>query len=152
MDRLKTPSRSRPRSFSADAERRIRSFLRGFGVADEAVLKELVKRLRRMAPSASTAEIDAAAGLWFADFLGRPESEADKALAVGRVAWLTARAGKRWPLALFADAPPATLAEAIRRGLPALPPSILGDAMPAATLAPPRLRGAAAKPLRARPA
>jgi hypothetical protein len=152
MDRLKNPSRSRPRSFSADAERRLRSFLRGFGVEDEAVMKELVRRLARMAPAASPAQIDAAASLWFADLLGRPESEAGLALAAGRVAWLAARAARRWPLALFADAPPAPLAEVLRRGLPALPPATLGDLMPAATLAPPRLRPAAAKPLRARPA
>ncbi|HEY7609811.1 MAG TPA: hypothetical protein VIF14_11320 [Alphaproteobacteria bacterium] len=153
MDRLKTPSRSRSRSFSADAERRLRSFLRGFGVEDEAALRELVRRLGRMAPAASPAQIDAAAGLWFADLLGRPDSEAGLALAAGRVAWLTTRAGKRWPLALFADAPPAPLAEALRRGVPALPPTLLADSMTAATLAPPRLfRPPAAKPLRVRPA
>ncbi len=97
-------------------------------------------------------QIDAAAGLWFADLLGRPESEAAKALAAGRVAWLTTRAARRWPLALFADAPPVALAEVLRRGLPSLPPAILGDAMPAAELARPRLRQFALKPLRARTA
>ena len=152
MERLKNPSRGRPRSFSAEAERRFRSFLRGFGVEGDAALKELVRRLGRMAPAAGRAEIDAAAGLWFADLLGRPESEADRALAAGRVAWLTTRAAKRWPLALFAEAPPLALTEVLRRGLPTLPPAILGDAMPAAELEPQRLRPYAAKPLRARTA
>lgn len=152
MDRLKTLSRSRARSFSAEAERRFRSFLRGFGVEDEAVLKELVRRLSRLAPSAAPAQIDEAAGLWFADVLGWPESEAARALAAGRVAWLTTQAARRWPLALFADAPPLLLSESLRRGLPALPPPLLGDAMPAAELKPRRLPSFAAKPLRARTA
>lgn len=152
MDRLKSPSRSRQRSFSAEAERRFRSFLRGFGVEDEATLKELVRRVSRMAPAATRSQIDAAAGLWFADLLGLSESEAMRALAAGRVAWLTSRAAKRWPLALFADAPPAALAEVVRRGLPALPPPILGDTMREAVLSPQRLRPVAAKPLRARTA
>ena len=152
MDRLKTPSRGRARSFSAEAERRFRSFLRGFGVEDEATLKELVRRLGRMAPAASPAQIDAAAGVWFADLLDRPESEAARALAAGRVAWLVTRAARRWPLALFAEAPPLTLSEVLRRGLPALPPAVLGDAMPPAELEPRRLPSAVAKPLRARTA
>ena len=150
MDRLKTPSRGRARSFSAEAERRFRSFLRGFGVEDEAVLKDLVRRLGRMAPSTAPAEIAAAAGLWFAELLGRPESEAARALAAGRVAWLTTGAARRWPLALFADSPPPALAEMLRRGVPALPPTILGDAMYPAELKPIRLPKPAAKPLRAR--
>lgn len=152
MERLKTPGRGRARSFSAEAERRFRSFLRGFGIEDEAVLKEIVRRLSRMAPVASPAQIDTAAGLWFADLLGQPESEAARALAAGRVAWLTARAARRWPLALFAETPPPALAEILRRGLPALPPAILGDTMPPAELWPPRLSPAVAKPLRARTA
>jgi hypothetical protein len=152
MDRLKSPSRSRLRSFSAEAERRFRSFLRGFGVEDEVALKELVRRLSRMAPAATPGQIDAAAGLWFADLLGLPENETARALAAGRVAWLTSRAARRWPLALFADAPPVALAEVVRRGLPALPPTILGDTMPEAALSPQRLRPLAAKPLRARTA
>jgi hypothetical protein len=152
MDRLKNPSRGRPRSFSAEADRRFRSFLRGFGVEDETVLKELTRRLGRMAPTAGRAQIDSAAGLWFTDLLGRPESEAARALAAGRVAWLTTRAAKRWPLALFADAPPLALAESLRRGLPTLPPAILADAMGPAELAPQRLRPFAAKPLQARTA
>lgn len=152
MDRLKTPSRSRARSFSAEAERRFRSFLRGFGVEDETVLKELVRRLSRLAPSAMPAQVDAAAGLWFADVLGWPESEAARALAAGRVAWLTTQAARRWPLALFADAPPVLLSEFLRRGLPKLPPPLLGDAMPAAELKPQRLPSFAVKPLRARTA
>jgi hypothetical protein len=152
MDRLKNPSRSRPRSFSADAERRIRAFLRAFGVEDEASLKELTRRIGRMAPAGLPTQIDAAAGLWFADLLGLPEAMADKALAAGRVAWLTAHAGRRWPLALFADAPPMALAEAVRRGVPALPPALLDDSMQPAELAPRRPRHAVAKPLRARTA
>ena len=152
MDRLKNPSRGRPRSFSADAERRMRAFLRAFGVNDDAALKELARRIGRMAPTGSPAQIDAAAGLWFADLLGWPEAMAAKALAAGRVAWLTAHAGRRWPLALFADAPPMALAEAVRRGLPALPPAIFGDTMQPAELTPQRLRLAVAKPLRARTA
>jgi hypothetical protein len=152
MDRLKNPSRGRPRSFSADAERRMRAFLRAFGVGDDAALKELARRIGRMAPTGLPAQLDAAAGLWFADLLGWPEAMADKALAAGRVAWLTAHAGRRWPLALFADAPPMALAEAVRRGVPALPPAILGDSMPLAELAPQRLRHGVAKPLRARTA
>jgi hypothetical protein len=152
MDRLKTPSRGRARSFSAEAERRFRSFSRGFGIEDEAVLKELVRRLGRMAPAASPAQIDAAAGLWFADLLGQPEREAARALAAGRVAWLVTRASRRWPLALFAEAPPVALAEVLRRALPALPPAILGDAMPPAQLKPQRLPSTVAKPLRARTA
>ena len=152
MERLKSPSRSRARSFSAEAERRFRSFLRGFGVEDEAAMKELVRRLGRLAPAAAPTQIDAAAGLWFADLLGQPERDAARALAAGRVAWLTTRAAKRWPLALLADAPPVALAEALRRGLPALPPPILGDAMPEAVLAPQRPRAFPAKPLRARTA
>jgi len=152
MDRLKTPSRSRARSFSAEAERRFRSFLRGFGIEDETVLKELVRRIGRTAPAASPAQIDAAVGLWFADLLGQPESEAARALAAGRVAWLTTGAARRWPLALFADAPPPVLAEVLRRALPALPPAILGDAMPPAELEPRRLPSFAAKPLRTRTA
>ena len=152
MDRLKNPSRGRPRSFSADAERRIRAFLRAFEIEDEPALKELARRLGRLAPAASAAQLDTAAGLWFADMLGLSESEAARALAAGRVAWLTTHAARRWPLALFADAPPIALAESLRRGLPALPPAILGDAMQAAELAPPRLRSMTAKPLRARTA
>jgi hypothetical protein len=149
MDRLKNPSRSRARSFSAEAERRFRSFLRGFGIENEAVLKELVRRLGRMAPAAAPAQIDAAAGLWFADLLGLPEREAPRALAAGRVAWLTTQAARRWPLALFADASPLVLSEALRRGTPMLPPPVLGDAMPAAELKPQRLPSIAARPLRA---
>jgi hypothetical protein len=152
MERLKSPSRSRARSFSAEAERRYRSFLRGFGVKDEAAMKELVRRLGRLAPAAAPTQIDAAAGLWFADLLGQPESDAARALAAGRVAWLTTRAARRWPLALFAEAPPVALVEVLRRGLPALPPPILGDAMPEAALSPQRLRPFPAKPLRARTA
>lgn len=152
MERLKNPSRGRPRSFSADAERRMRAFLRAFGVNDDAALKELARRIGRMAPTGLPAQIDAAAGLWFADLLGWPEAMAGKALAAGRVAWLTAHAGRRWPLALFADAPPMALAEAVRRGVPALPPTILGDTMQPAELAPQRLRLPVAKPLRARTA
>lgn len=152
MDRLKPLNRSRTRSFSAEAERRFRSYLRAFGVEDQAALKELVRRLARMAPAATPREIDAAAGLWFADLLGWPESEAARALAVGRVAWLTTQATRRWPLALFADAPPLTLAEALRRGIPALPPPLLGDPMPPAELRPQRLPSFAGKPLRARAA
>ncbi len=152
MDRLKTPSRSRARSYSAEAERRFRNYLRGFGIEDETTLKELVRRLGRMAPSAAPTAIDTAAGLWFAEVLGRPESEAARALAVGRVAWLTTGAARRWPLALFADMPPPALAELLRRSVPALPPAILGDAMHPAELQPPRLIRHAAKPLRARAA
>ena len=152
MDRLKSPSRSRARSYSAEAERRFRSFLRGFGVEHEVAMKELVRRLSRMAPVAAPAQIEAAAGLWFADLLGQPESEAGRALAAGRVAWLTIRAARRWPTALFGDTPPAALTELLRRALPALPPPILGDAMPEAALAPQRLRAFPAKPLRARTA
>jgi hypothetical protein len=152
MDRLKNPSRGRPRSFSAEAERRLRAFLRGFGVEDEASLKELARRLNRRVPGASLGQLESMAGHWFADLLGRPENEAAKALAAGRVAWLTTRAARRWPLALFADAPPAALGEALRRGVPMLPPAILGDTMPAAEFARPRLRQFAAKPLRARTA
>ncbi len=149
MDRLKSPSRSRARTFSAEAERRFRSFLRGFGVEDEAVLKELVRRLGRMAPTATRAQIEAAAGLWFADLLGLPESEVARSLAAGRVAWLMTGAARRWPLALFAEAPPVALAEAVRRGMPTLPPQLLGDAMPPAELKPQRTPQLAAKPLRA---
>lgn len=152
MDRLKNPSRGRSRSFSADAERRVRAFLRAFGVEDEAALKDLVRRIGRMAPAGLPTQIEAAAGLWFADLLGLPEAMADKALAAGRVGWLAAQAGKRWPMALFADAPPMALAEALRRGVPALPPMLLNDIMPPAELAPQRPRGAVAKPLRARTA
>jgi hypothetical protein len=132
MERLKSPSRSRARSFSAEAERRYRSFLRGFGVKDEAAMKELVRRLGRLAPAAAPTQIDAAAGLWFADLLGQPESDAARAL--------------------FAEAPPVALVEVLRRGLPALPPPILGGAMPEAALSPQRLRPFPAKPLRARTA
>lgn len=152
MDRLKTPSRGRARSFSAEAERRFRSFLRGFGIEGEAVQKELVRRLGRMAPAATPAQIEAAAGLWFADLLGLPEREAPRALAAGRVAWLTTQAARRWPLALFADASPLVLAEALRRVTPMLPPPLLGDAMPAAELKPRRLPSFAAKPLQTRTA
>lgn len=152
MDRLKAPSRARMRSFSAEAERRFRSYLRGFGIEDEAVLRELVRRLGRMAPSGTAAAIDTAAGLWFAELVGRPENEAARTLAAGRVAWLTAGAARRWPLALFADAPPPALAEMLRRGMPALPPANLGDAMQPAELRPPRLTKPVAKPLRARAA
>lgn len=152
MDRLRRPSRGRPRSFSADAERRFRSFLRGFGIEDEPALKELARRLGRMAPATSAAAVDAAAGLWFVDLLGVPESEAEKALAAGRVAWLTSHAAKRWPLALFADAPPAALAEALRRVLPSLPPATLADTMAAADLARTRPRHLVAKALRPRTA
>ena len=152
MDRLKTTTRARTRSLSVEAERRFRNYLRGFGVEDEAALKELVRRLGRMAPAATPAQIDAAAGLWFADLLGLPESEAPRALAAGRVAWLAAQAARRWPLMLFADGAPATLTEALRRGLPALPPPLLGDPMHAAELEPPRLPSFAVKPLRPRAA
>jgi hypothetical protein len=105
-----------------------------------------------MAPGGTAAQIDAAAGLWFADLLGMPEHEAARALAAGRVAWLTTQAARRWPLALFADAPPVLLAEALRRGLPALPPPLLGDAMPPAELRYRRPPAFSAKPLRARAA
>lgn len=152
MDRLRNPSRGRPRSVSADAERRLRGFLRGFGIDDEHPLRELTRRLGRMAPTASAKAIDAAAGHWFAGLLGLPESGAEMALAVGRIAWLASHAGKRWPLALFADAPPAALAETLRRSLPALPPTNLADTMAAADLAWARPRHAVAKPLRARTA
>ena len=152
MDRLKSPSRGRPRSFSAEADRRFRSYLRAFGVENDAALKDLVRRLGRMAPAATPAQIDAAAGLWFADLLGQAESEAPRALAAGRVAWLTIRAARRWPTALFGDTPPVALTELLRRALPALPPPILGDTMPTAELAPRRLPHLAAKPLRARTA
>ncbi len=152
MERLKHPARGRPRSFSAEADRRMRLFLRAFGIEDEAQLKELARRLGRMAPTATIAEIDEAAGLWFAEFLGWPESDAAKALAAGRVAWLTTRAARRWPLALFADVPPPALAETLRRALPSLPPATLGDAMLPADLAPLRLRHYAARPLRPRAA
>lgn len=152
MDRLKIPSRSRARSFSAEAERRFRNFLRGFGIEDESSLKELVRRLSRLAPSATPAQIDAAAGLWFADVLGWPDSESARALAAGRVAWLIIKAARRWPLALFADAPPLVVSEALRRGLPTLPPPLLGDAMHPAALKPRRLPAFSAKPLRARTA
>jgi hypothetical protein len=152
MDRLKNPSRGRPRSFSAEADRRLRSFLRGFGAEDAAVLKELARRLGRMAPGAHQPEIDAAAGLWFADLFGWPENAGAKALAAGRVAWLSIGAARRWPLALFADAPPVALAEALRRRLPPLPPAMLGDAMAPAELARTRVPAEAVKPLRARTA
>lgn len=142
MERLKLPSRprtrSRSRSKSADAERRLRVFLRGFGIESDAAMTDLVRRLGRMAPASGGTTIDEAAGRWFAALLGRPETDAAKALAAGRVAWLAADAATRWPLALFGEVPP-VLIEAIRRAAPALPPAILGDAMPAAPLEPPRL-------------
>jgi len=150
MDRLRSPSRSRPRAFSADAERRARTFLRGVGVEDEYALRELARRLTRLAPGGGADALAGAAGRWFANLLGRPEIEADKALAAGRVAWLSAEAGKRWPVALFADSPPLALAEQLRRNLPALPPADLAHAMPPAELAPPRLRGLVLKPARLR--
>ena len=150
MDRLRSPSRSRPRAFSADAERRVRAFLRGFGVEDEYALRELTRRLGRMAPGTSAEGLAGVAGRWFAQLLGRPEIEADKALAAGRVAWLAAEVGKRWPIALLADMPPLALSEQLRRNLPALPPSDLATAMPPADLAPARLRGLVLKPARLR--
>lgn len=139
MDRLRSPSRTRPRTRSADAERRLRGFLRGFGIDDDAALRELVRRLARLAPGGTSAALEEAAGRWFASVLGQPENDLRKALAAGRVAWLDAGAGRRWPLALFGEPPP-VLIESIRRTLPMLPPAMLGDAMPAAPLLPPRLR------------
>jgi hypothetical protein len=150
MDRLRNSSRGRPRALSADAERRVSAFLRGFGIDDEPASKELARRLGRLAPAGSASALDAAAGLWFADLLGLPESEGAKALAAGRVAWLAVHAGKRWPSALLADAVPAALAEALRRGLPALPPAGLADAMPAADLTRARLRHLVTRPARLR--
>ncbi len=152
MDRLKFPNRSRTRPYSAEAERKFRSFFRGFGIEDDAAMKELIRRLGRLAPSGAAGDIDAAAGRWFADVLGRPESEAARALAAGRVAWLVAQAGRRWPLTLLSDTPPLAVTEALRRGLPALPPPLLGDPMPAAELERRRLPSFAARPLRARTA
>jgi len=149
MDRLKNPSRGRPRSRSADAERRLRTFLRGFGIENETALRELVRRLARMAPAGGTAAIEESAGRWFAAVLGQPQRDLAKALAAGRVAWLTADAGRRWPLALFGETPP-VLTEAIRRAAPALPPAMLRDAMPAAPLTPPRLRDLVPAPARLR--
>jgi len=154
MDRLRSPSRSRSRSLSAEAERRVRSFLRGLGVEDGHALKELARRLARSGAGAHRDSLEAAAGRWFAYVFGWPEASAAKALAAGRVAWLAADAGKRWPHALFTDTPPMALTEVLRRSLPALPPAILDTAMPAAELAHARVRQIFTRParLRARPA
>ena len=151
MDRLKSPSRGRLRPRSADAERRMRTFLRAFGIENETAMRELVRRVARMAPDGSAAAIDEAAGRWFAGVLGQPEREFRKALAAGRVAWLAAAAGRRWPLALFGEAPP-VLTETIRSAAPVLPPAMLGDPMPAAPLTPPRLRDLVPLPARPRTA
>lgn len=148
MDRLRSPSRAR--SHSADVERRVRAFLRSFGIEDENALRELVRRLARLAPGGQPDALEAAAGGWFASLLGKPEAEADMAFAAGRVAWLSGQAGKHWPLALFAEAAPVTVVEVLRRQLPAFPPATLGDAMPPAELAPPRLRHLLSKPARLR--
>ena len=147
MERLKSPSRLRSRS--ADAERRLRTFLRGFGVENDAALRELVRRLARMAPAGGVVAIEDAAGRWFAAVLGAPETNLRKALAAGRLAWLSADAGRRWPLALFGEMPP-VLAETIQRAAPVLPPALLGDAMPPAPLMPPRLRDVVSMPVRPR--
>jgi hypothetical protein len=137
----------------------VRAFLRGFGIADDYALRELARRLARLAPEAlapgaGTGALEAVAGRWFASLLGLPEIEAPRALAAGRLAWITTDAAGRWPTALFADAPPAVLVERLRRSVPALPPADLGDAMPPADLAWVRPRVPALKParLRARPA
>jgi hypothetical protein len=155
MDRLKSPSRSRSRSFSADAERRVRGFLRGFGIADEHALRELTRRLARLAPAAiapgaGSAALEAAAGRWFASLFGLAEIDAPKALAAGRLAWLATDAARRWPVALFADAPPAVLVEQLRGSAPTLPPPELGDPMRPADVAWVRPRVPALKPARLR--
>src|SRR5690606_7338548 len=97
MDRLKTASRPRSRVPTLDVERRIKSFIRAFGVADEATLRETARRLARLSPDGDPRALDAAAGAWFARLFGWPEADSAKALAVGKVAWLCAGAGVRWP-------------------------------------------------------
>jgi hypothetical protein len=79
------------------------------------------------------------------------EIDAPKALAAGRLAWLASDAAKRWPVALFADAPPPALVEQLRRNVPALPPVDLADAMAPADVAWVRPRAPALKPARLRP-
>ncbi|MCW5771931.1 MAG: hypothetical protein KIT16_09870 [Rhodospirillaceae bacterium] len=140
MDRLKTSSRPRSRTATADLERRTRAFLRGFAIADEQEARELARRLLRLAPSGDSAALEAVAGAWFARLLGWPEAAAARALAAGRLAWLSTGCATRWAEALFADVPPAGLAQTLRAGVPSFPPTMLDDMMPPASLEAPRLR------------
>lgn len=151
MDRLKNPSRPRTQGLSVESERRLRHFIRGFGIVDEQALREVARRLARMAPGGDHHVVEVAAGVWFARLLGWPEANAARALAVGRLAWLSSGGVQRWPQALFADAPPHALADILRKAMPVLPPTMLDDHMPAATLKRPRIRHLFLKSSRLRP-
>ena len=161
MDRLKQVSRSRSRTVPANGEhlraafsksdQRLRAFLFGFGIVDEAALRTLSHRLFRLARGADSHALEAAAGAWFAGLPGWPESDAAAALATGRVAWLAADGARHWPLALFAETPPPGLAAALCAALPALPPRAFDDVMAPAGLDRARVRSLFYRPRRLRP-
>jgi hypothetical protein len=140
MDRLDRPLATTRGALPAERERRVTAFLRGFAIEDERALRALARRLAALVPSGQVEALEAAAAAWFARLLDGPNAKPDLALALGRVAWLAAGAGKHWPMALLAHAPPAEFTRSVRAALPALPPPHRDDAMPAANLEPVRLR------------
>jgi hypothetical protein len=148
MDRLKHPTRKRSRSIAVDVKQRLRAFLLGFAITDEDTVRMLAHRLHRLAPEG---DYEAAARAWFAGLPGWPDAAPEAALALGRVAWLRADGNGRWPLALFADTPPAALVAALRAAVPALPPLALDRAMPPAGIERMRLRHLVVRAPRLRP-
>lgn len=150
MDRVTFSKRPRSRTAAGgrtatvEGERRIRRFLRGFGIEDEAVVRQFVRRFATAGDGAvGEARLVDAVARWLALHLGQPHADPTLALSLGRVAWLTADAGTRWPEALLGTTLPPALAGALRRKLPNVPPPMLNSAMPAAALHPMRFTLAA---------
>ncbi len=125
--------RSTIRDGGAAVDSRLRHFCAEFGIDDEPTLRALT---RRFGVVDCAARIEAAASHWFADLLGIAHSRAAVALAAGRLAWLNADGGRRWPHLFLSGAVPPRIASELVRFVPGLLPPIVAAAMPPASLAP----------------
>ncbi len=114
---------------------RLRGFLSEFEIRDAAALAALARRFRG---TDGVARAEAEASRWFAGLLGISRSRGALAFAAGRLAWLSAGGGQRWPDLFLSDSVPCEMASALSRALPGLLPPILATDMPSAMLEPVR--------------
>jgi hypothetical protein len=138
MEHVGRALRARTRRLPAVAARNLRTYFARFGVADEAEHRRLARQV--VAASAPGGDLVAVAeaevAAWFAAQLGLSEQalRPGAIIATGRLAWFAVGEARRWPGCLLSEKAPVALTGALRRSVPALPPSVLNAPMPAADL------------------
>jgi hypothetical protein len=108
-------------------------FFAGFGLADDRARRALVRRFGQGGSAdRALAQAEAATAQWFAGILDQAGMPAPLALAIGRVAWLTA--GEPRGDLFLAEAVSPGLAARLRAAAMVLPPTGRPAAMPASSL------------------